>query len=306
MKIFTSLNENLISLGPTALAIGNFDGLHLGHQRIIETLVEGAKKHGLKSVVLTFSPHPEKILGQETIRMIQTINQRLQGLKELAVEATLIVPFDDYFFRLEPDEFIKKILINRLQARLIVVGTDFRFGHGRQGNPDYLIKIGKKSGFKVEIVPPVMINGEVVSSSLIRRHLENGQVDIAARYLGRPYEIEGVVVQGHSRGQLLGVPTANIDPKNEILPSGVFITESQIQDRLFPSVTNIGKRPTFGSSNQTIESHLLNYRGTIYGHEIKTKLLKKIRDEKKFPDAESLRRQILRDIEQARLFWSEK
>lgn len=306
MKILTSLNENLSSLGPTAIAIGNFDGLHLGHQKIIKTLVDGAKEHGLKSVVLTFSPHPEKILGQETIRMIQTINQRLQGLKELGVEATLIVPFNDHFFRLEPEEFIQKILIYRLQARLVVVGTDFRFGYGRQGNPDYLLELGKKSGFKVEIVPPVRINNEVVSSSLIRSLLENGQVDLAARYLGHPYEIEGIVVQGDSRGQLLGIPTANIDPKNEILPSGVFVTESQIQEKIFPSVTNIGKRPTFGSSNQIIESHLLNYRGTIYGQEIRTRLLKKLRDEKKFPDAESLRQQILRDIEQARQFWSEK
>ncbi len=306
MRIFTSLDENFVSLGSTAVAIGNFDGLHLGHQKIIKTLVSEAKELGLKSVVLTFSPHPEKILGQETIRMIQTINQRLEGLKGLGVEAALVIPFNDHFFRLQPEEFIQEILIFRLQAKLVVVGKDFRFGYGRQGNPDYLAEAGKKSGFKVKIIPPVMINNEVVSSSLIRTMLEKGQVDKAAIYLGHPYEIEGTVVQGDSRGQILGIPTANIAPRNEILPSGVFITESEIQDKLFPSVTNIGKRPTISSSSQTMESHLLNFRGTIYGQEIKTKLLKKIRDERKFPDLESLRQQILQDIEQARQFWAKR
>jgi len=304
MLTFISLNENLSSLGPTAVAIGNFDGLHLGHQKIIESLVREAEKLKLKSVVLTFSPHPEKILGQETIRMIQTINQRLQGLEQLGVEATLIIPFHDDFFRLGPEEFIQKILIDRLQARLIIVGADFRFGYGRQGNPEYLARAGEKAGFRVITIPPVMLDGEVVSSSLIRQLLEKGEVDLAARFLGHPYEIEGLVIKGDSRGQILGLPTANIEPKNEILPPGVFISESQVKDRVFPSVTNIGFRPTFGSASQTVESHLLNFSGTLYGQEIKTRLLKKIREEKKFPDAESLRQQILKDIEQARLYWA--
>jgi len=304
MLTFTSLNENLSALGLTAVAIGNFDGLHLGHQKIIESLVREAKQLKLKSIVLTFSPHPEKILGQETIRMIQTINQRLRGLEQLGVEVTLIIPFHDDFFRLGPEEFIQKILIDRLKTRLVIVGADFRFGYGRQGNPDYLVKAGEKAGFKVKIIPPVVLDGEVVSSSLIRQLLEKGEIDLAARFLGHPYEIEGLVIKGDSRGQILGLPTANIEPKNEILPPGVFISESQVQDRVFPSVTNIGFRPTFGSTSQTVESHLLNFSGTLYGQEIKTRLLKKIREERKFPDAESLREQILKDIEQARLYWA--
>jgi len=278
--------------------------MHLGHQKIIESLVREAGELRLKSVVLTFSPHPEKILGQETIRMIQTINQRLRGLEQLGVEATLIIPFNDDFFRLGPEEFIQKILIDQLQTRLIIVGADFRFGHGRQGNPEYLARAGEKAGFKVKIIPPVMLDGEVVSSSLIRQLLEKGKVDLAARFLGHPYEIEGFVIKGDSRGQILGLPTANIEPRNEILPPGVFISESQVKDSVFPSVTNIGFRPTFGSASQTVESHLLNFSGTLYGQEIKTRLLKKIREERKFPDAESLREQILNDIEQARLYWA--
>ncbi|MCX7973608.1 MAG: bifunctional riboflavin kinase/FAD synthetase [Candidatus Aminicenantes bacterium] len=303
MKIFNSFKEEGLSLGPVAVAIGNFDGLHLGHKKIIEVLTEQARKLKLTSLVLTFSPHPEKILGQKPIKMIQTLNQRLQGLKEMGVESTLVVPFNDHFFRLRASQFIEDILIKKLQAKLVVVGQDFRFGYGRRGDPTDLATLGAKFGLKVEIVDPVIINGKVVSSSLIRQLLEKGQVDLAAVYLGRAYEIEGRVIKGDSRGKLLGLPTANIESNNEILPPGVFISQSQVEKEIFPSVTNIGQRPTFGSFTQIIESHLLDYQGNLYDRFIKTRLFKKIRDEKKFPDVESLRQQILKDIEHARLFW---
>ncbi len=306
MKVFFSLDADLQAIGPKAVAIGNFDGLHLGHQEILRALVEQAQAANLSSLVFTFSPHPEKILGQESIRMIQTLEQRLEGLEKLGVKTALVMPFNDHFFRLTAHEFIEEILWSRLQAKLVVVGEDFRFGRGREGNADLLSEAGKKLGFKVLKVPPVIRDGKVISSSLIRDLLERGKVDLAARYLGRVYEIDGTVVKGDARGQSLGIPTANLTSQNEILPSGVFITETKVKGNSFPSVTNIGQRPTFGPSPPIIESHLLGFQGNLYGEKIRTGFYQKIRDEKKFSGEAELRLQISQDIEKAREFWARK
>ncbi len=304
MVVLFSFEENIRSLAPTAVAVGNFDGLHLGHLKILETLTQKAIARNLNSLVITFSPHPEKVLGQEPIHMIQTLDQRLESLRLNGVAATLVIPFNNYFFRLTAEEFVRDILVGRLQAQLIVVGSDFRFGRGRQGNSEYLTQAGTELGFAVVVVPPVIMDGQIVSSSLIRRLLEKGQVEIASRYLGRPYEIEGSVIRGESRGQSLGIPTANIITKNEILPAGVFITETQVKGSFFPSVTNIGNRPTFEASDSSVETHLLNFQGDLYGLDIKIRFHRKIREEKKFSDPQGLRRQILQDIEKARQFWA--
>jgi riboflavin kinase/FMN adenylyltransferase len=303
MVVLFSLEERIGSLGPTAVAVGNFDGLHLGHLRILKTLTQEATARNLNSLVITFSPHPEKILGQEAIHMIQTLDQRLESLRLNGVDTALVIPFNDNFFRLTAEEFVRDILVGRLQAKLIVVGSDFRFGRQRQGNLEYLTQAGAELGFEVVVVPPVIMDGLIVSSSLIRGLLEKGQVEMANRYLGRPYEIAGRVIRGESRGQSLGIPTANIKTKNEILPAGVFITETQVKGSFFPSVTNIGNRPTFEASDSSIETHLLNFQGDLYGLDIKIRFHQKIREEKKFSDPQELRRQVLQDIEKARQFW---
>ncbi|MGQ9472355.1 MAG: bifunctional riboflavin kinase/FAD synthetase [Candidatus Aminicenantales bacterium] len=306
MKVFFSLDANFQALGLTAVAIGNFDGLHLGHQEILRILVEEAAAANLNSLVFTFSPHPEKILGQESIRMIQTLEQRLEGLKKLGVKTVLVMPFSDHFSQLTAREFIEAVLWSRLRARLVVVGQDFRFGRRREGNADLLSQTGRKLGLKVLTVPPVIRDGQTVSSSLIRDLLEKGEVDLAARYLGRVYEIDGTVIKGDSRGQSLGIPTANISSQNEILPPGVFITETKVQGVSFPSVTNIGQRPTFGPSPPIIESHIIDFNGNLYGEKVRTGLYRKIRDEKKFLGEAELKRQVNLDIEKAKEFWARK
>ncbi|MGQ9577835.1 MAG: bifunctional riboflavin kinase/FAD synthetase [Candidatus Aminicenantales bacterium] len=306
MKVFFSLDANFQALELTAVAIGNFDGLHLGHQEILRILVEEAAAANLNSLVFTFSPHPEKILGQESIRMIQTLEQRLEGLKKLGVKTVLVMPFSDHFSQLTAREFIEAVLWSRLRARLVVVGQDFRFGRRREGNADLLSQTGRKLGLKVLTVPPVIRDGQTVSSSLIRDLLEKGEVDLAARYLGRVYEIDGTVIKGDSRGQSLGIPTANISSQNEILPPGVFITETKVQGVSFPSVTNIGQRPTFGPSPPIIESHIIDFNGNLYGEKVRTGLYRKIRDEKKFLGEAELKRQVNLDIEKAKEFWARK
>lgn len=306
MKVYFSLDANLQVIGLTAVAIGNFDGLHLGHQEILRVLVEQAAAANLNSLVFTFSPHPEKIFGQEPIRMIQTLEQRLEGLKKLGVKTVLVMPFNDHFSRLTAQEFIEAVLWSRLQARLVVVGEDFRFGRNREGNADLLSQTGRKLGLRVLTVPPVIRDGQTVSSSLIRDLLERGEVDLAARYLGRVYEIDGTVIKGNSRGQSLGIPTANISSQNEILPPGVFITETKVQGKSFPSVTNIGQRPTFGPSPAIIESHIIDFHGNLYGEKVRTSLYHKIRDEKKFSGEAELKLQVNLDIERAKEFWARK
>ncbi len=306
MKVFLALDESLKNWGASAVAIGNFDGLHLGHQRILDVLIKKATDAQLNSLVLTFSPHPEKIFGQEPIKMIQTLEQRIEGFRLKGIDAALVAPFNDHFFRLEPEEFVADILVKWLKARAIVIGEDFRFGQARRGDAEFLRRAGKRYGFEVEAIPPVMMDGKIVSSSLIRGILEKGEVELASRYLGRAYEIDGLVGKGEARGRSLGIPTANIKPYNEILPPGVFITETMTLGRSFPSVTNIGLRPTFPQANPSIESHLLGFEGNLYGQAVRTKFYQKIREERKFASIEELREQVIRDIKEAAAFWRQR
>ncbi len=305
MQVVRGLDFRPLFSGPAAVAAGNFDGLHLGHQKILRRLVAQARRENLRSVVLTFSPHPEKVLGKGEIAMIQTLPQRLAGLRGQGIQAVLVAPFTRTFAGLAVRDFVGRVLVGSLAARDIVVGEDFRFGRGRRGDIRALELWGRRLGFRVHPVPSVIRRGRVVSSSFIRQLLADGRVGEAASLLGRPYEIIGRVVGGSARGRTLGFPTANIRPENEILPGGVFLTLTVVGGREYPSVTNIGTRPTFGCGPLRIETFLLNYRGSLYRRSVGLRFLKKLRPERAFPSRESLVEQIRADVHQAERFFED-
>jgi len=306
MRVLRGLHGRPLYLPGTVVAIGNFDGLHLGHQKILQVLVEQAKKMRLHSVVLTFSPHPEKVLGERRMGMIQTLEQRLAAIREWGVDAVVLASFDNAFADLGPADFAGRILASTLKARAVVVGENFRFGKARQGDVGELIGLGLELGFAVHPVASAIRSGTVISSSLIRRLLEEGRISAANSYLGRPYEIEGRVIHGSGRGHNLGFPTANIKPLNEILPKGVYLTWAKVLGRSYPSLTNIGRRPTFGDGRFQVEAHILDFNGKLYRRRISLCFLRKLRGEKKYASREDLIRQIQRDIATARTFFEKR
>lgn len=285
------------------VAIGNFDGIHLGHKKILEFLTKRAEKNALLSLVLTFSPHPERILRRKRIKMIQTIDQRVNEIKKFNVEIVLIVPFDEKFSSLSGQEFIKKIIVRRLKAKAVIVGESFRFGKNRDGDISLLRNLAQRHNFQVYTIPSVTKEGTIVSSSIIRKYLQEGNIEKANLLLGRAYEIEGKVIKGKSRGKALGFPTANIDTKNEIIPQGVFISTTGIAAKKFPSLTNVGSCPTFNQEETHIESFIINLNKDLYGENIRINFIKKIRDEMKFKTKSELSQQIMKDLEIAKSYF---
>jgi riboflavin kinase/FMN adenylyltransferase len=303
MKIIRGLEELPEFPKKTAVAIGNFDGVHLGHKQILETLVNEAKKNDLISVVLTFSPHPKKVVGKDPIEMIQSLDQRLESLSHFQVQATLILHFDRHLANHTAQEFIQQLVLEPLKAEEIIVGENFCFGKDRQGCSETLHALAKKNSFQAHIVPPVNIEETTVSSSLIRNLLAEGQVSKANVFLGRSYEIQGIVIQGKSRGKHLGFPTANIKSENEIIPEGVFLSNTVIDDTAYASLTNVGKCPTFDQEGKNVESYILNFDKDIYGKTINIRFIKKIREERRFSSPQELANQIQRDIALAKDFF---
>lgn len=284
---------------PAAVAVGNFDGLHAGHRKILRRLKSVARAGRLYPLVLTFYPHPERALGQRSVRMIDTLDQRLARLAEAGVKAVVVAPFDRSFARLDERAFAGKILSGRLRARAVVVGRDFRFGRGRRGDVAELRRLGRAFGFRVHAVPPKTVGGKAASSSAVRALLEKGRVGEAARVLGRPYEISGKVVGGYARGRKLGFPTANVETENEILPDGIYVTETVVRGKAFPSVTSIGTSPTFGRNPVRVETHLLRGGGRLYGARVAVRLLERIRATRKFRGPEALAARIAADVAEA-------
>lgn len=304
MVVYRGLDDPRLSPRPAAVAVGNFDGLHRGHRKILSVLCALAGERGLRSLVLTFHPHPERALGRKSVMMIDSVEQRLARLAETCVDAVVVTSFDKAFSRLSSAEFVEDVLRSRLGAREAVVGRDFRFGRDRSGDVAGLRRLGRRSGVGVHVVPPAILDGRVVSSSAVRRFLLRGKVGDAARLLGRPYEIAGRVVRGQSRGRILGYPTANLETANEILPEGVFVSETVLGGRARPSLTSIGTNPTFGPHPLSVESLLLDFRGSFYGAEIAVRLLRKVRPTRRFPDADALTARIGKDIEEARAWFA--
>jgi riboflavin kinase/FMN adenylyltransferase len=292
--------------GRTVLSVGNFDGLHLGHQKILRLVLERARATAQLSAVVTFDPHPLRVLRPEQApRMIQTLAQRLEGFDRMGVDAALVLRFDRALSLLSPEEFIQRILIHRLHLAAILVGANFCFGHRGAGDVRLLAHFGKQHGFDVEIVSPVEVEGRVVSSSAVRNVIAEGNVADAVPLLGRPFSLTGEIRPGAGRGRRILFPTLNLVPEQELLPKhGVYATESVIGESVHRSVTNVGTRPTFDGQGVTVESYLLGFQEQVTGGPMEVRFHARLRDEQKFPGPDQLRAQMTRDIAAAQHYFS--
>lgn len=306
MVVYRGLDDPRLLPRPAAVAVGNFDGLHLGHRRILARLCALAAERGLRSLVLTFEPHPEKALGRRSVRMIDTPEGRLERLRGTCVDAVALIPFDAAFARLGCREFVEGVLRSRLGTEEAVVGRGFRFGRNRRGDTALLRSLGRAAGLGVHVVAPAVVDGRTVSSTAVRRLLGHGRVEEAARLLGRPYEISGKVVRGRSRGRRIGFPTANLATRNEILPEGVFVTETVLGGETFRSVTSVGTNPTFGPNPLSVEVLLLDFRGSLYGSAVTVRFLAKLRPTRRFSGVSPLAARIGRDVEATRAWFARR
>jgi phosphoribosyl 1,2-cyclic phosphate phosphodiesterase len=292
----------------SVLAIGNFDGIHLGHQAILCATVERAHALNAVSTALTFDPSPRKVLRPETAPLrLSTNAQRMEWFAALGLEAVVVLPFTLDLARLSPAGFVEEILVRDLHVRAVLVGENFRFGHRQAGDVKLLSELGAKHGFGVVIVPPVVYRGEIVSSTIIRREVAEGDVSHAARLLGRPFALTGEVVSGTGTGRRFTFPTLNLLAEQELLPArGVYITRSCLEGetRSHRSVTNIGMRPTFNGSSLSVETHLLDAQLSTTPKRMELRFWKRLREEKKFSGPEELRAQIASDIACANKFFS--
>lgn len=288
------------------LALGNFDGLHRGHVKIIERIQRGASERGGTSVVLTFDPHPPRVLRPDKAPLLlMTKAQKLDALARAGVQGAAVVRFTREMSQWEPDAFVRTVLVEWLRVAEVWVGADFLFGRNRSGNFTLLKSLGAQHGFRAEKIDPVRYKDFVVSSTRIRRLVSEGRVDEAGALLGHHYALDGVVVEGARRGREIGFPTANLSTDNELLPpNGVYATAVTVEGAVYPSVTNIGQRPTFGDQlATTIEAHLIGRSMDLYGKTVRLAFVQRLRDERKFPDLEALQDQIAADVRRAaRLF----
>ena len=305
--IYPSLQEVPPDFGPCAITIGNFDGVHLGHQEIFRRVVAIARENQWKSAAVTFDPHPTKLVAPaEAPHLLTTPEQRARMMGELGIEEVLIVPFTREIASLAPEEFVRELLVDKLQARAVVVGDNFRFGHRAAGDVQTLEELGYKYSFETEILQAVIRRGRMISSTAIRRLIAAGEVSWACRMLGRPYALEGPVVHGEGRGSKQTVPTLNLAPTAEVLPkTGVYVTRTRESGsaREWPSITNVGYRPTFNGHGLTIETYLLS---SIHGappQAISVEFVRWVREERKFESPEKLKDQILRDVGRAQVYF---
>jgi riboflavin kinase/FMN adenylyltransferase len=298
MRIVRGLASYRADTRPTAVALGVFDGVHLAHRAILGAAVAGARAADIAAVACTFDRHPAEVLQPDRAPApITTLDERLGLIAETGVEATIVLAFTRELAAVEPEAFVKDILLTRLHAREIVVGFNHRFGHRARGDARLLETLAEGLGFQAHVVPPLEIDGVPVSSTEIRAALQRGDVRRAARFLGRPYAIVGSVAAGAGRGRTLGFPTANIAPDRQLLiPTGVYLGRVSVDGRPRPAVVNVGVRPTFGETILAIEAHLLNFSGDLYGRTVRLELLDRLRDEMRFGSVDELKAQIERDI----------
>jgi riboflavin kinase / FMN adenylyltransferase len=307
MRIFRSLADLPSDFGPCAITIGNFDGVHIGHQQIMRRVAECARKNGWKAAALTFEPHPTRLVAPARApRLLSTPEQRARLMLDQGLDEVLILPFTPEIAALTPEEFVRDILSGQLHARAVLVGDNFRFGNRAAGDANTLRELGKKFEFSEEIIHPIAWRGRIVSSSEIRQSIESGDPSRACRMLGRPYALEGMVVPGAGIGSKQTVPTLNLETKAEVLPkTGVYVTRTHDRgsSRLWPSITNVGYRPTFNGHGLTIETFLLSPLEGETPKEISVEFLRWIRDERKFPSPEALKAQIFHDVGRAQAFF---
>jgi riboflavin kinase/FMN adenylyltransferase len=303
MRVFRNLDDARAAFGPCALTIGNFDGCHIGHQSIFRQVRAAASAGGWKAGVLTFDPHPAVVVAPERApQLLSAIDQRIGWMAECGIDEAMVLPFDRRVASLDPDEFVRQILLDGLRARAVMVGDNFRFGRGQAGNVHTLSVLGEQHGFEARALHAVTGRGVVVSSSEIRRRLLAGAVGAAARMLGRFYSLEGRVVKGQGVGSRQTVPTLNLEPPAGVLPaSGVYVTRAFDADagRAWRAITNIGVRPTFGGDALTIETYLLSPLEGDPPERLRVEFTHRIREERKFANPAMLREQILKDAARA-------
>jgi len=307
-RLFQALDEVPADFGPSALTIGNFDGVHIGHRRILRRVRQLADEHGWKASVLTFDPHPAQVVAPDRApQLMTTPQQRAELMRDAGIEQVLILPFTPEVAGLTAEQFVQNILVASLGARAVVVGANFRFGNKKAGDTRLLETLGKRLGFLTEIVPAVMCRRMRVSSSALREAVTAGDVSRAGRLLMRPYALEGAVVPGRGEGAKKTVPTLNVAPRTELSPRvGVYVTRTRdlADGRTWESVTNVGYRPTFGASERlTIETFLLEPLTGKTPHSIRVEFLRRVRDERKFESPEALKAQILKDVTRARAYF---
>jgi len=284
------------------LSVGNFDGLHLGHQKILRQVIEHAQAQRAIAGVITFDPHPLKVLrpGQAP-PMVETIGQRLERFAAMGLDAALVLHFDRALAALSPEEFVRGVLVEELKTAAVLVGQNFRFGHKQAGNVETLTDLGRRFGFAVHVVDPVVIDGEFVSSTAVRNAVAEGRVAHAARLLGRPFALTGEIVRGAGRGSAVLFPTLNLAAEQELLPKvGVYATETRVERRLYRSATNVGFRPTFDGTLLGVESHLFDFSQEVTEGRLEVRFWERLRDEKKFSGPAELRAQIAADLHETR------
>lgn len=303
MRIFRSFEEIEAPLGKTVATIGNFDGVHLGHREIFRKVRKAAAENGGVSLVITFIPHPLKVLPN-TNRQISLINTYAE--KELLIEASgidylLTIPFTQEFAETLPREFVAELLVKRLGVEHLIIGYDYSFGKGRGGDVSTLSELGRELGFTVEVLEPIALAGSVYSSTAIRRLIRDGDVSGVLPMLGRHFSLGGVVVEGHHRGAGLGYPTANISTDKELIPRhGVYAVKVKIDDVIHDGACNIGNNPTFNNTESSIEVFLFDYDGNLYGKPVRVYFIDRIRDERRFSGIEELKKAIAADVERCR------
>ncbi len=289
---------NITTQGETLLTIGVFDGVHAGHRYLLKRLQQRAGQRNLLTGVVTFNPHPQSVLHpDDQLPWLSSLDDRVATFHQLGLNIVAVLTFTSQLARLSARDFMS-LLKKYLRMRGIMVGPDFALGRAGEGNIDLLRTLGGEMKFTVEVIPPYTINGEIVSSTLIRQALIQGDMKRVEKLMGRHFYLTGKVITSEKRGRVLGFPTANLNikPQQALPNSGIYATITKADGKQFPSATNIGTRPTFGGSKELVETHLLNYEGDLYGKEIRVEFVQKLRDEKRFPSSEELKTQIEEDV----------
>jgi len=294
--------KKLKNIKSPLVTLGNFDGVHLGHQRVLKAVKKRAEKLKLPSVVYTFVPHPLKVVAPHmSPPLLTTLEEKMGLIKSFGIDYSILAQFTKEFAAQHPREFAKNILVGQLRVKEVVVGHDYAFGKGKEGTIGYLKDLGREFDFRVRVIPAYKKKGIIVSSSRVREYIQAGRVEDAAGFLGRPYAVSGRIVRGRNIGRGLGFPTANLEISSELVPkNGVYAVRIGLGRNIYNGVANIGFAPTFGKNKFALEVHIMDFNRRIYGKELKVEFIKRLRDEKTFKNAGSLAFQIKRDIDMAK------
>jgi riboflavin kinase/FMN adenylyltransferase len=302
LQIYYDLEAPSESFQESIVTVGVFDGLHIGHQAVIQQVLTQSEKFNLASLVLTFDPPPLAFLAPERCPpALTTLSKKIEILDQLGVDGVVFARFDAYLQQMSPDAFVQQVLLQRLHAKQVIIGYDWQFGKGRSGNAEALRQLGDQYQFSVMIVGPVQLHGMPVHSTRVREAIAGGNLNLVSDLLGRRYSIMGEIVLGDGRGRQIGFPTANIDAGNQMLPpSGVYAIQVKLEGRMFNGVMNMGTRPTFDGEEFQIETHLFDFEQMVYGKKMEIFFIEKIRDERRFPNPEILVNQIKQDVATAK------